>query len=201
MLPGMIAPIFSAFGFATEYTTIGQQTIGIPVGATSVTIECIASGFTAPFSNAEDPSGGAGGAYSKTINYSLAGLTALWLSVPAGASGDAMVRANNSVGPIICLAKGGGSNQGGSAASGVGDVKFSGGNTVSGGVVLGLAGGGAAGPNGPGGNCSGSTPGTAGGSPAGSGGTTGGGAGQNYGGGGGCFAGLGAQGWIKLTWR
>jgi hypothetical protein len=135
-------------------------------------------------------------------------------AVPARASadvgtagGDAFVKQNTSAGTTLMLAKGGGSDgtfwHGGLAASGVGDVKYGGGNGTHGNATI-EAGGGAAGPSGAGGNAAGvGSPGVGGGSPAGNGGLIDNQA-PNYGGGGGINdggpGGDAGQGWIKLSW-
>jgi hypothetical protein len=181
-------------------TATGNQTIPASMwsGATKVKIECYGSGGAgyAPFS-----SGGGGGAFSSTDAASLVGLTGLYVSVPTanapqGTPGDdAYVLSNTSGGAVLCLAKGGGSSNGGTAASGTGDTKFSGGNgnTSAGG------GGGAAGPNGNGAAAIGSTGGAGNGGYAGKGANAA-GIGANYGGGGSYSTPTGSsQGLVVLT--
>jgi hypothetical protein len=158
--------------------------------------------------------GGGGAAYSKTTLASLTGVTGIYISIPAAppqrtAGGDAFAKQNTSGGTTLMLAKGGGTDgtlfHGGVAASGVGDVKFSGGSASQNQGVE--AGGGAAGPISNGGNASvdGTTGGTSGGGLAGA-GAPGDRAsdGNPYGGGGGAWDGVtptgGAQGAIKLSW-
>lgn len=219
ILKMLVAGHNSFTSYSTEYTTPGTQTISIPAGASSVTVECIAAGAAANCQRVtvEDPyqaAGGAGGAYSKKNTYSVASLSGIYISVPAAAvaaSGqDAFARENNSGGTEICVAKGatrsssaGAVSQGGQAGSGVGDVKYSGGNGATGSNTQG--GGGAAGPSGNGSNGTSGSGGASGGSPAGNGGSPGDNNGNNYGGGAGAddsptTNANGAQGWIKLTW-
>ncbi len=195
----------------TTYTTPGTQTVSVPTGAVIVTVECYAAGAT-PLDDGTAGAGG-GGAYSKRNTYSVAGLTGLYLSVPAApgnntAGGDAFVRENNASGTVICLAKGGGSGGtiriGGAAASGTGDTKYSGGNGEAYGGGL-AGGGGGAGSTGNGSNGSAGSGGAGGGGLAGAGGEGNGTNGVAAGGGGGSRddvqAGAGARGAIKLTWN
>jgi len=178
------------------YTTTGTQTVLAADwgGATSAFIECYGGG-----AGGGNPSGGGAGAYS-AATVSLAGLTGLYLDVPAasfGAGGSASVKQNNSSGTTVCSAAGGTIPTGGDAASGVGDTKYSGGNGSGSG-----GGGGAAGPNGNGGNASGTTGGAGNGGLAGNGGSFPATAATNYGGGaqGNEFGSTGRQGVIKITW-
>lgn len=187
--------------FSTEYTTPGAQTVTKPVGAVSCIIECIGAGGSrsGPIGKASNYAGGGGGAYSKTT-VDVTGYTGIYIDVPAAESGDAVARQNSVGGTIICLAKGADVDNGGSAASGTGDVKYSGGSSspVSGSSSVGGAG--AAGPSGNGSANSGATGGASGGSPGGAGGNSG-SNGSNYGGGAGNGgSGVGAKGYIKLSW-
>lgn len=205
-LMAVVAGSVAAFtGYSDTITATGTQTVSIPAGASTVTVECISSG-AGGYDNGTTYGGG-GGAYSKKNTYSLAGLTGIYIDVPAagayGANGsDALARENSAGGTIICkAAKSWNYNSihtgdGGQAADGTGDLKYSGGGISS----SAGGGGGAAGPSGSGAANSGGTGGTAGGSPAGAGGNTS-ANGNNYGGGAGAGgATTGAQGWIKLTW-
>ena len=186
--------------YSTEYPTAGTQTIPVPSGATTVEIEVIAAGGNANHDGFY-AQGGGGAGYAKRNAMSLAGITDIYISVPAQASeGACFARANTSGGTLLCNATGGShaATSGGPGGTGtVGDVLHTGGNGQR--VwYSGAYGGGAAGPTGNGG-----TP-TSGGAPAGAGGG-GGQNGSNYGGGGGDTqpggaAGVGAQGWLKLSW-
>lgn len=197
-------PVAGGFSpFSTEYTTPGTDTITIPEGALTCTIECYGAG-----ASADGTQSGGGGAYSQKTAMSVVGLTALYLSVPvqpavSTGGGNAFVRENSSSGTIVCLAKGGGSGglRIGGPGNGTGDIRYSGGNGV---LDLAVGGGGAAGPTGNGSNGSSPDGGTGNGGVAGNGGDGLGTNGMNYGGGGGNRDeeefGLGAQGYIKLTW-
>jgi len=207
----------SSFFLVVEYTTTGSQTVSKPAGATRCTMECIGGG------GGSSKVGGGGGAYSRTTSYEVSALSALYVTVPAGGpknsnnrAGNAVVRATDSSGAILCSAEGGESSgqgshaNGGQAANSVGDIKHSGGNGVDlGGGATG--GGGAGGPVGAGGDGTTSAGGASGGSPAGAGGAPLGGGngfgivGDLYGGGGGGGDGgekgvEGAQGYVRLTW-
>ena len=214
----LLASLASASGFSpfsAEYTTPGTQTVSIPAGATAVTIECIGGGAGAFWNSGTIRAGGGGGAYSKTNSYSVSGLSALYLGVPASAdsyvSGSlALVKANTSGGAVLCLAMGGSvgtasvGGAGGSSAAGTGDLKYQGGTGYYALSNAPAGGGGAGNSAGAGGNSSSGTGGAAGAgtAPAGNGGS-GFSNGANYGGGGGGSTsglGRGAQGWIKLTW-
>lgn len=185
--------------FSTEYTTAQSTTVSKPAGATQVIIECIGGGGNGSSSKATG--GGGGGAYSK-ITVALDGTyTGVWLQVGI-AGGQSQIRKNSSLGTDLCKALAGADGsqggQGGQSASGLGDVKFSGGNGASGNP---RGGGGAAGPSGNGSNASGSTGGAGGGSPAGSGGNAD--AAGNVHGGGGGYNGTtrdGGVGYVKLAW-
>ena len=199
IIPGLgMALGFSgpSFPIVETFVTPGTSTIGLFSGASTVTVEGIGAG------DGKDGSfGRGGGGYSRRNSYSLSGLSALYLIVPAGnanagTAASAIVRANNSGGTLIMEAKpGNGYSANTNSSTGTGDVRYNGGAVGS----FSNAGGGAAGPSGAGGASSGTTPGTSGGSPAGAGGASG-QAGQSYGGGGGNNAG-GAQGWIRLSWN
>lgn len=197
-------------GYSTTYSTVGTQTVSIPVGATTVTVECFGGGEAGSTNFKSFGVGGGGGAYSKRNSYSTAGLSGIYIDVPAGGSlggadgADAVARENSVAGTIVCLAKGGGTaggGVGGASASGTGDVKHSGGNGA--GAISSSGGGGGAGPSGNGSNGSGATGGASGGSPAGAGGNGTNNAGNEAGGGGGAgsssFA-AGAKGRVILTW-
>lgn len=210
----------SFVGYSTAYTTPGTDTIPIPVGATAVTVECYGAGGSVNGPFAVGKTGGGGGAYARRDVYAVAGLTAIYISVPnqtavATGGGDCFARENTSGGSDICRAKGGGAGvndgtaSGGSASSSVGDVRFRGGQSrVTG--ISNSGGGGAGGPSGAGGDTNNSHSGGAGGGGvAGAGGARGAAGdppenGANYGGGGGggpsASGGLGAQGYLKLTW-
>lgn len=208
-------------GYSTAYTTPGTDTIAIPVGATTATVECYAAGGGGRQDGLTitHKSGGGGGAYARKNTHPVAGLTAIYISVPdtvgAETTGqDCFARENTSGGAVICLAKGGaagvaaGTAAGGSATSSVGDVKFRGGQSQA--TSNDSSGGGGGGPSGAGGDSINSgTGGAGGGGVAGAGGARADTAdpGQNYGGGGGGstlgalgFGGAGAQGYLKLTW-
>ena len=206
----------TALPYSTEYTTPGTQTVAIPAGAATVTVECYGSGANATYVNGvQSTCGGGGAGYSRRDTYSVSGLTALYLSIPdAPASGsgvlgdDAFVKENTAGGTTICLAKGGGtvvgSYVGGAAADGTGDVKFSGGDGHNV-ATENCGGGGGAGPDGDGGDGGSGTAGTAGGGLAGVGSngiTT---SASACGGGGGVRSNggtprVGARGGIKLSW-
>ena len=216
MLPGFIAPAIAGFdAFATEYTTAGDFSVPIPDGATSVIMEAIASGGAGGTGGGDGDGGGGGGAaYSRTNYSSVAGLTALHVHVPAAiphsvqttGGHDAVVRANNVSGAVLCYAKAGrcgaingvgGNAPGGVASAGIGDVKYSGGRGQTG---NGGGGGSAAGINRNGNNGT-SEGGVSPGYPAGAGGQPGapGSAGGAFGGGGGPAAPSG-RGYVKLNW-
>lgn len=201
--------------YSTEYTTPGTQTVSVPAGATSVTIECIGAGAGAYWNNGAIRSGGGGGGYAKATSYSVSGLSAIYLSIPGAAAtgtsgGDAFAKANSSGGTTICLAKGGGvgtysvGGSGGYAVCETGDVKRNGGAGYFGSSNAAAAGGGAANSASDGGNATPYAGGAAGTgtAPAGAGGTAYANGALYGGGGGGSTSGLGtgAQGWIKLTW-
>lgn len=181
----------------TTYTTVGTQTVLASFwgSATRATIELYAAGANTLGGSI----GGGGGQYAKKNTYSLAGLTGLFLTIPAGGSGAAcLVQENSGSGGTIVQAISPTSSTGGTG--GTGDVTNDGG---SGGFGTGTAGGGAGGSSSAGGNAVGATPGAGGGGLAGAGGTTGfnGGNGVNYGGGAAAqSSALGAQGAIKITW-
>ena len=203
--------LLAAAGFipyATAYTATGAQTIAIPAGASTVTIECIGPGGPGGSDGDNEWGSGGGGAYSKKTSYSVAGLSGIYLYVAPSTtslvSGVAtLAKANNSSGAVICSADYGhgryanGDAVGGAAANGTGDVKYSGGAGQVG-DRNDYAGGGAGGPTGNGGNGNLASPGSGNGIPAGSGGG-GGNPGNIYGGGGGTYS-AGAQGWIRLSW-
>jgi len=182
-------------GYATEYTTPGTETIAKPLGATSVTIECIGAGGLGTAGG--KGGGGGGGAYSKRLAYSVTGLSDVYLVIPASNAGAAQAKENTSGGTVICSANGGADgsagNNGGSTG-GTGDTKYAGGIGTGGG-----GGGGAAGPSGAGSNAAGNAGGSSGGSPGGNGGNSG-VAGSSYGGGGGTGNNAGGSGYVKLTW-
>lgn len=197
------------------YTT--QQlnvSVSKPDGATRLMVEAIGGGGSGVRGQVQSNNismGGGGGAYSRTNSYDVEGISVVDIYIAVGA--DTTVRETNSSGTIICMAQRGRSNSptnqspGGSASSGVGDVKYSGG---AGGAIQNfnstfVGGGGAAGPDGDGTWGGSNVAGTGGGSPAGNGGTNENSfAGNNYGGGGAGkanVAGAGTIGWLRLTWR
>lgn len=186
-------------GFSTTYTTVGSQSVAIPAGASQVVIQGYGAGGGSGTLNGATV-GGNGGSYAKAT-LSLPGLTALYLTIPAGAIGaagsPATVQSNGSGGPTVMSAAGGNRNAVANAAS-VGDLVYAGGLGSGNGQGAGY-GGGAAGPNGPGGNASGSGLGTGNGGLAGNGGGSA-ANGSNYGGGSGQAA-QGGQGAIVLTWN
>lgn len=202
--PVMFAP------YSVTFTTPGAQTIPVPFGAKTVTVECYGAGGSG---NARQTMfcGGGGGGYSKKNTYSLAGLTGIYISVPgvpaAHTDGaDAFAKENSSGGTTICLAKGGQAqpdvnNLGGQASAGTGDVKYSGGTGYQDLSHALSAGGGGAGPTGAGGNASSATAGIADGGLSGAGGVDT-ATGNNYGGGAGGWdpTAFGAQGAIRLSW-
>lgn len=130
----------------------------VPDGVTEVDIECLGAGGSAISSTR---SGGAGGAYSKSVAVAVTPGETLTVQVPAttagttGTSGtDCFVKREDTV---LCLAKSANapsSNsataQGGQASGGTGDVKYSGGNAGSTSITGRSGGGGAAGPAGDG---------------------------------------------------
>lgn len=209
---GRTIGFFNTFSpYSTEYIP-GTYTISIPVGAATVTIECLGAGAPG-WNDGGDPSlevGGGGAAYSKRITYSVAGLSAIYLVVATPSSDntlrvDTYAKENNSSGTTICLAAGGGDgtgtykNQtGGKSTSCIGDVKNSGGNGSANASASLVAGGGAGGETGSGGNASGATGGT-GNSPGANGGNAN-TAGSTPGGGGSSNGHLGGNGWAKFSW-
>lgn len=180
--------------FAMPFTTAGTFTQAIPVGATVVKIEGIGAGGKGGTNN-----GGGGGAYAQKTAYVIpAGITALYVVVPAGPGGDAIVRETDAAGTILMLAQGGavsgsGASAAGLAASSTGDIKNNGGLGGSAGSSDG-SGGGAGNTNGAGGSGTGSGSNGAAGT-----GTAPAGAGNQLYGGGGAAGGNGKQGWAQLT--
>lgn len=203
--------------YSTDYTTAGGQTISIPAGASTVTIVCIGGGGGSSYfyDDHDHFQGGGGGAYSAKNTYSVSGLSGIYIYVGAAgpavhslanAGGDSYAKENSSGGTTICFAQGGQSGTtGGNAASGTGDVKYSGGNGVDA-FQRYIGAGGAGGPSGNGSTGSGNNGGASGGSPGGAGGgqNNGQGAGLAYGGGGAWYNYAhyaGSVGIVRLTWE
>lgn len=160
------------------YTTVGTENWVVPVGVTSITIECWAGGGGGGSANKpagqvyNRGGGGGGGAYSSSTVLVTSGDN---IEIVVGAGGSAGTPGNNNAtaggesrvsvngGAPVVLAVGGarGQNGGGSAAGGnesscVGTIKYSGGNGSAGvaggsGYTSG-AGGGGGGTNNPGEN-------------------------------------------------
>lgn len=135
----------------------------VPTGITSVIVECWAGGAGgAPDTGTGGGNGGGGGAYSRSTLAVTAGNT-YTVTVGVGgpsntAGGDSWFNTNATI-----LAKGGTISTGGQATSGIGDVKFSGGNGAAGALAgAGGGGGGGAGDAADGGAASGQTHGTGG---------------------------------------
>jgi len=166
---------------ASKETTIIPATPGItqtwqkPAGVTYLIVECWGAGGAGGYVNANNSggSGGGGGAYSKktfsnlspdsyNISFQIGapGSSSLTPSPFSNAGGDTWFISNTSTG---CLAKGGSAGLqnngasvlGGQAASGFGDITFSGGSSGQGvGGTRSGGGGGGAGSTGAGGNAS-----------------------------------------------
>jgi hypothetical protein len=194
---------------------LATGTFTVPTGITSVIVECWAGGAGgAPDGTTNGGNGGGGGAYSRST-LAVTGGNTYTVTVGTGGASNAAGTDSwfNTSGTI--LAKGGTISTGGAAASGIGDVKFSGGDGAAGAVAgAGGGGGGGAGDASNGGAASGATGGT--------GGTAGGGNGGNGGptstvgspgvvpgggGGGGGFnvlgtsnGGAGANGKVTIQW-
>jgi len=124
---------------AVTYAFYSGTTFKIPVDCNRITIECVGAGST----------NGNGGAYSKTNSISVTPGSTIYFQI-GSFGGDTWVNvtgnsvpANTSTG---CLAIGGSISPSSQIASGVGNLKFRGGNPG------GFAGGGAAGPGGNGGD-------------------------------------------------
>lgn len=185
-----------------EFTAVQTDTEVVgPAGATSVTIICVGSGGDGSLDN---NAGGGGGACSRTVTYSLAGVTSLFLTVAqrgVGQGAGSGVRINSAGGTVICYAESGtngtSSSSGGRSSQGVGDFKYSGGNSSGGDANRG--GGGAAGPTANGSNTFNTGGGASGGAPGGKGGG-GGSNGNAYGGGGGKGA-QGYRGYVSLQFE
>lgn len=189
------------------FTTPGTST-RVALTAGTAVVECWGSG-SGGVEGDPSSSGGGGGAYSK-LTYSVSSGQSFDAIVPAGgganASGaDAIFKITSST--ELCKAKGGNGYLGGAAGSGIGDVKYSGGSSASGGAT---GGGSSAGTAANGNNASATSGGSAptGGGAGGTGDDTGGAYGENGfapgGGGGGASygftAGSGANGKVIVTW-
>ena len=205
---GLALPNSGFVGYSTIYDSgsTSTSTISIPAGASGVVIENIGKGGAGYSNSGVEAQGGGGGAYSLKTLASLAGYTGIYLDL-SGA--DAVAKQNSSGGTTVCLAKAGANGvagtpgQGGQAASGVGDTKYSGGDGYGEASPFPKGyGGGAAGPSGNGGSAWVGGAGTSGGSPGGAGGGIG-ANGNDYGGGAGSSNSGGMTGgksYIKLTW-
>ena len=169
----------------TIYTIAGLQSYTVPIACNSVTVELWAGGAGGDngdlFSSGD---GGGGGAYSKKT-VSVTGGSSYNTYVGAGGGAGSNGEDSYFIDTSTVLAKGGLNNKtGGSAASGVGTTKFSGGNGSTGNIISAGGGGGGAGSAANGGNASGATGGT-GGAPDGGNGGNALSSGQQLGGGGG----------------
>lgn len=202
------------------FSTPGTATFTVPVGVTSVRVECWGAG--AGGSNNTN-TGGGGGAFAG--NNAVAVTPGTNITITVGAGGDANagsnIGGNSSFGSFV-IAAGANANTGGQAGSSTGTIIFSGGNGGSSTSSGGAGGGGSAGAGGAGGNggnTSNSTGGVAGAAGAAGAGTagatggTGGGTGNNNGGTGnapgggggersssGGTSGVGAGGRVIITW-
>src|SRR3989344_5457851 len=141
-------------------TTTGTQTVTIPINANKMAVEWIRAGG---HGDTNAGTAGGGGEYAQKTNYSLAGLTGIYISVPASpvsnGNGDpCFAKENDSNGTDIARAIGGkisafGLN-GVGGTGGTGDILHAGGQGTQSGTA---AGGGAGGPVSNGGNGSGNT--------------------------------------------
>lgn len=131
-----------------------QNTVSGPLGFANK-IECLGGGYPGSV-NGEAPFqflGGGGGGYSATTNMALTASGTVPVTIGNPAVGFDTTFSGASAGGSTVEAKGGFTNLGGQATSGVGSLKFSGGGGDGAGSA---GGGGAAGPNGNGTNASGS---------------------------------------------
>lgn len=180
-----------------------------PAGVTSVDVECWGAGACG--GSGETRKGGGGGAYSKKLSISVTPGNSY--TVVVGQSGTPVKNAEGANGGdsyfidvSTVLAKGGGGNGiGGQASSGVGDIKYSGGNGKT--TTTNEFGGGGGAGDSANGTSSSSIYGGAGGSNyGGAGGRFNGFAGSNLGGGGGVahlstvFGGLGGRGEVRINY-
>jgi plastocyanin len=231
-LPRFRNSVFLTLAFALVYLFIPQQIIAqgsqtftsggtftVPVGVTSITVECWgAGGGGSTMSNTGRGGGGGGGAFASSVIAVTAGTP---YTVTVGAGGAASTGGgNSSFGALVIAAGGSGATtnssigaNGGTTGSSTGSTKFGGGNGASGGITYSGGGGGGAGSTGAGGNASGQTAGTGTALNGGNGGTgvsgnTNGNNGNTYGGGGSGAVrtsltrtgGSGANGLVKVSW-
>lgn len=206
LAPGIVCAGAVEFSpFSTQYLTPGEYTVPVPSGAATVQIDGYGPGQRGL--NIGGNRGGGGGAFARTT-VSVAGHSAIWIVVTTGPSSPTTTpdpveaRWDNSSGTLLMRAVGAPANStssvthyGGDAANCIGDLTYSGGATDY------NAGGGGAGPNGPGlPATSNSAPGAGNGGLAGAGGNNsdgvqcGGGGARTLGGG------LGGRGGIEIFW-
>ena len=199
------------------FTTVGTHSFVVPNGVTSISAVCVGAGAGGwrQFDNGDGYflyQGGGGGGLSYSNNITVTPGETLTVVVGSGgagtsggAGGDSRIHRS---GTNLVLAKGGTNPNGGALASGVGDVRRSGGNGNyhdEGEGLSGATGGGAAGYTANGGTSTGfnNRGGTGvslnGGTSGGSGGGSGSAAGTVYGGGG-APLGSGAQGGVRIIW-
>jgi plastocyanin len=198
-----------------------SNTFTVPVGVTSITVECWGAGGGGGSRSINGAGGGGGGgAYASSVIAVVAG-TPYTVTVGTGGSANSN-GSNSSFGALVIAAGGGGgtnnstsAGSGGAAASSTGTLKYSGGNggTGSGTSTYSGGGGGGAGSTGAGGNATGQTAGTGTSLNGGNGGSgvtvqNNGNAGNTYGGGGSGalrttssrIGGSGANGLVVVSW-
>ena len=115
----------------TTYTTSGAHTVPVPPGALLLTAECISSGGNTTLFLIGTYNGGGGGAFSKRIDYPMTGITSLGVRVgDASSDGEGMSYVTVPPSQVICSAAAVGADGrlGALASSGVGDVRYSGGD-------------------------------------------------------------------------
>lgn len=181
------------------FTNTSATTWTVPVGVTSVTVQCYGGGGggmqgklktdkgSTIIDGDNKPYGGGGGAYAASTFAVTAGTTYYICAGAGGAAGGdgsaSWFSTNNKVDNAIVSAAGGGkaskngAGAGGTVANSKGDIIYAGGTggsyTQNGSTFYSGAGGGAAGPNGAGGNAADYTAGTGNGGRAGNGGAGG----------------------------
>lgn len=189
----------------TTYNTSGANTYNAPSGCTSVLAQVWGGGAggAAGFASVGG-AGGGGGGFSQSIVAVVGGNTYNLFVGAGGSSGAGAGQDSWFVDASTVMAKGGSGTTGGAAASGIGDVKYSGGNAGGGGFAQWGGGGGGAGSTANGGNGANGSPGTGGANNGGNGGGMD-GAGTPAGGGGGGGnpavgpGGAGGRGLVILT--
>jgi hypothetical protein len=160
---GLIVITYTPAPIDSTYTEIftSASTWLVPAGVGAIKVEAIGPGSAG--SNAMGQKGGGGGGYSKTNATPVVAGSLVYINVPTtgsayGSTADTWLNTASNTAPTStsqgALAKGASSGSGGASASGIGDVKYSGGNggnnTVTGTYVKGGGGGASAGPNGAG---------------------------------------------------